>query len=268
MNNLKMQLIETIVAILVLTSEGTSENSNSYKAAVAQHASMGSANSPQDTVALNIAAYSNITKQAAAQGAQIITFPEWGLFGDENPQLKRETIIPFCETINDSLSSPTVNQLSALARANSIVIVSNVCEQTEEGKLYNTEVAFSETGNLIAKYHKMHPWFPKTFDTPPEEIITFTTSWGVTFGLIICYDIVHSQPVKDLLSLGVRHFPYSVSFPVEFISSNGFRMFSKMKSVALLASDLGKGGSGLFVKGKSVGTISEDGSFILGEVAV
>ena len=79
-------------------------------------------------------------------------------------------------------------------------------------QLFNTEVAFDESGVLIAKYHKQHVWKRHVFDTPLIlEVVTFTASFGVTFGLFVCFDIAFPHPQRDLLELGVRHFPYSVA---------------------------------------------------------
>jgi len=61
----------------------------------------------------------------------------------------------------------------------------------EERYQFNTLVAFSETGDLIAKYHKMHLFFERQFDTPDTpDLNTFKTSFGVTFGMAICFDLM------------------------------------------------------------------------------
>lgn len=154
-----------------------------------------------------------------------------------------------------------------------MVVVANVCEKVETNSavyLYNTEIALSETGELLAKYHKEHPWYTDTFDTPPTtEIVTFTTSFGVRFGLFICYDIVHSTPIKDLLAEGVSQFPYSVSFPVQILEKAGFQAWSKQTKATLLASNLGRSGSGIFQKGDVIAAVGRTGAkFAIGPVVV
>lgn len=62
---------------------------------------------------------------------------------------------------------------------------------------------------IIAKYWKMHPWFTSTFNTPPERLVSFTPSFGVKFGLMICFDIAFPSPGPALRKNGISHFPYA-----------------------------------------------------------
>ena len=174
---------------------------------------------------MNLDGYASIARVAKEEGAQIIVFPEWGLFGANNPVRHRDTIKGYCEEINDStLNDPTsvVGKLSLVARTNGVALTANVCESLpipsvsfpgDDYVLYNTEVAFDTDGTMLAKYHKNHPWYTDTFDTPEKEVVKFKTSFGVTFGLIVCYDIVHDTPEMELLDMGVTQFPYSVAEP-------------------------------------------------------
>lgn len=47
-------------------------------------------------------------------------------------------------------------------------------------KLYNTQVAFDNRGNLLNKYHKYNLFLLETnkFDTPPLELSYFDTEFG------------------------------------------------------------------------------------------
>jgi predicted amidohydrolase len=235
-----------------------------------------------DVMESNLQSYEEIARLATASGAQIIVFPEWGLFGKGNPARDREAMQDFCETIDgDTVSSPTtiVGQISALAAKFKVAITANVCEVIhkpslsfpgEDKILYNTEVAFDSDGSLLAKYHKNHPWYTSTFDTPPEEVVSFTTSFGVTFGLFVCYDLVHSTPEDDLLALGVTQFPYSVAEPATLAGREYFEHWTKKHKATLLASNLGNSGSGIFVKGVAVAMVDRGRShnFAVGQVVV
>lgn len=257
----------------------------SYIAAVAQHTSVGVATttSPLDVMESNLKSYEEIARLATASGAQIVVFPEWGLFGKGNPAKDREKMEDFCETIDDtSVSSPTtiVGQLSALAATYKVAITANVCEVIHQPSLsfpgddkilYNTEVAFDSDGTLLAKYHKNHPFYTDTFDTPPEEeVVSFTTSFGVTFGLFVCYDLVHSTPEDELLAMGITQFPYSVSEPATLAGKEYFQHWTKKHKATLLASNLGNSGSGIFVKGDTVAMVDRGRthSFAFGQVVV
>ena len=54
--------------------------------------------------------------------------------------------------------------------------------------LYNTEVAFSEDGAVLAVYHKSHIWGTSPILDQPvvADPVTFDTSFGVTFGVLVC----------------------------------------------------------------------------------
>jgi pantetheine hydrolase len=231
----------------------------SYRAAVAEHKTMGSGDA-MAVVNQSLDRYDTIAHDAKADGAQIIVFPEWGLFGSNNPVSSRETILPFSQPIghpgedllqnsesSSSSSSSIVQRLASIAKAHSIVMVANVSESTADGKIYNTEVAISETGVLLAKYHKHNPWFTKTFDEPDKEVVTFETSFGVTFGLFICYDIFCKEPQQSLKEQGVTHFCYSVCLPVDnFITRWYYQHWAKNNDATILVSNLGGCGSRIF----------------------
>jgi len=239
-----------------------------YTAAIIQYSS----NSPpspttESIIALNLLYYNDKAAEAAAKSADIITFPEWGLFGTSGPANHRETMAPFCEDMEDS---STLTKLKQIAVDNAIVVVANVCEKVVDDDqnelLYNTEVAIAADGTLLAKYHKMHPFFPKTFDTPPEEEDVTFEAFGVTFGLFVCYDLLHSTPQTALLSQGVRHFPYSVALPSLLLSKEYYQHWSKSNNATLLASNLGPvGGGGIFVRGEAV--VHERADMVIATVA-
>jgi pantetheine hydrolase len=63
---------------------------------------------------------------------------------------------------------------------------------------YNTQVVFNEQGELLAKYHKSHLYYEPQWDRGDGVPVTFTTSFGVRFGLMICYDIMWPEPQQSL----------------------------------------------------------------------
>lgn len=206
----------------------------------------------------NLDRYDSIVRDAKAGGAQIIVFPEWGLFGSNNPVSSRETILPFSQPIGNpgddllrkSELSSIVQRLASIAKAHSIVVVANVSECTTGGNIYNTEVAISESGVLLAKYHKLNPWFIKSFDKPDKEVVTFETSFGVTFGLFTCYDLFCKEPQHSLKEQGTIQICYSVCLPFDnFISRWYYQHWAKKNSATILVSNLGGCGSHIFSSG-------------------
>ena len=90
---------------------------------------------------------------------------------------------------------------------------------------------FSSFATSSSKTPQNHPWYTTTFDTPPEEVVSFTTSFGVEFGLFVCYDLVHSTPEDELLAKGVTQFPYSVSEPATFAGKEYYKLWTRKNQV-------------------------------------
>lgn len=236
-----------------------------YKAAVAQYYTAGTGKETHEAiVAKNLTAYKTIAEKAKEKEAQIIVYPEWGLYGtvkrffvaDVSPVHTRDLIRPFSEEIGEKQSDLLLSgddksqlyNLANIAKTCEIVVVANVAEivgkDTDEEKIYNTEVAISADGILLAKYRKFNPFYNKSFDKPDKEIVTFE-SFGVTFGLFVCKDIESPEPRDDLVNLKVKHFPYSVAMPAQYANIRLPR-WSRNEDVTLLASNLGKKGSNIY----------------------
>jgi len=153
---------------------------------------------------------------------------------------------------------------SCLAAQNHIVVVINMydrqpCQQgsgsCKDGHFqYNTEVVFDEKGTIIAKYHKMHPWFAEAFDTPPKNLVTFTTSFGVKFGLMVCFDIAFPSPGPELVKMGVTHFPYSASEGI--VGKAIFKTWSWTYSATVIGANLGLASSAVYTKGTQLASKS------------
>eukprot|EP01135_Chromosphaera_perkinsii_P004774 Nk52_evm5s296 gene=Nk52_evmTU5s296 len=87
----------------------------------------------------------------------------------------------------------------------------SACEQ-HSFLLYNTQVVFDESGNFVTKYHKTH-LYDEPQNTPGTgELVSFTSSFGVTFGLIACFDIMWSNPTDALIEQGVTNFIEIMNF--------------------------------------------------------
>jgi predicted amidohydrolase len=67
---------------------------------------------------------------------------------------------------------------------------------------------------MIAKYYKYHEWIPfkAAIDTPKEApLVTFSTDFGVKFGVFMCFDMFFPTPALTLVDMGIQHFVYSVA---------------------------------------------------------
>ena len=100
---------------------------------------------------------------------------------------------------------------------------------------YNTDVAFSDKGDILAKYRKSHltagsevrsppsssshlrrnfrdarPIWHRcvqvaAFNEPPPKAVYFDTPFGGRFGMMTCYDIEFKEPASLLLAAGVTN---------------------------------------------------------------
>nr|XP_018906892.1 PREDICTED: biotinidase-like [Bemisia tabaci] len=130
-------------------------------------------------------------------------------------------------------SHEVLRRISHAAHLNKIYVVINLLEKfncslqsdcpVDEFLFYNTNVVFDRQGLIIARYEinfmftslslfssnlflplnryrKSHLFREPEFSAPrPTEISTFKTDFGVTFGMLICFDILFEDPAIRLL---------------------------------------------------------------------
>lgn len=178
--------------------------------------------------------YSRIISEAAEQDVDILIFPEYTLnnvaFPVEipdpldkiNPCLKQE---PFDNLLVD---------LSCLARANGIYLCINLSESeecTDESQQerndsracsslgisrYNTNVVLDRNGTVVGRYRKFNLFREGGVNTTlTAELSTFETDFGVTFGNIICFDVLFFEPAMQLVQMGVKNFLFSAMWVSE-----------------------------------------------------
>lgn len=128
--------------------------------------------------------------EAADQGARIICTQE--LFKSRY----------FCQTIDTDhfrlaetvgAQSPTLQQLSEIARNREIVIIASLFEKRAPGLYHNTAAIIDADGSLLGKYRKMHipddPHYLEKFYFTPGDLgyPVFKTRYA-DIGVLICWD--------------------------------------------------------------------------------
>jgi len=287
--------LQLVVGLLVYTCTAITSTPTEYKAAAVQFTAVGTITA---TAASNnrasFDAFDAITADAAHAGVQVIVFPEavlwhWGLHHPgTQPQAARDSIFGgYAELLPEVGSNPCTavsavqgngiaQRLSCIARRHRIVLVANPidiinCTSTDplcppdNHFLYNTAVAFDEHGVLVAKYHKRHNGgtFP-ILDEPryKAELSTFVSSFGVKFGLFICYDMDFQEPASGLYALGVRDFLFPTFWdnepPMQTAAATQ-QGWSRAWGVNLIAANSGdsaaSAGGGLFSGGEVVSAL-------------
>lgn len=217
---------------------------------------------------INVERMGRWMERAKANGSSIVVFPESAIGSCPGDNCGAEgwtrgSILPFLEPIPEPTSPPTVlcddeaamvhapisTRLSCLARQHQIAAVFDLgdvqpCAAApvaggcrEDGRAqFNTAVAFDQDGSLLEKYHKHHlykeeGWFDVDANTTKKG--RFVTSFGVRFGMFICYDIMFEHEEPDAVS----NFVFPTFWGSEGAAAEQQR-WSKQHSANLLAANI------------------------------
>ncbi len=129
-----------------------------------------------------------LTREAAAQGAQIVCLPE--LFRS----------LYFCQSedhdhfqLAEPIPGPSTEALAKLAKELGVVIIASLFERRAAGLYHNTTAVLDADGAYLGKYRKMHipddPLFYEKFYFTPGDLgfQVFPTAQA-NCGVLICWD--------------------------------------------------------------------------------
>jgi len=141
----------------------------------------------------NLEKAAQFIQQAAAQGADLIVFPEDFVAG---PLEGRVDLADF--------DSRYVKYFQKLAVQYSIDIVPGSIIEGDENGLYNTAYYIDQHGDILSQYRKVNLWLPeRSYITPGTDISVFETRFGKV-GLIICWDLMFPEVFRAMVSEGVE----------------------------------------------------------------
>lgn len=163
----------------------------------------------------------NITKalehirEAAKNDAEFIVLPEYvDYMGEDKEKIK------ICETIPGRTSNSFANIAKEL---NVYLLAGSVHEKADDNCVYNTSILFNKSGEMIAKYRKVHLYDAvfegrytiKESDTikAGNKMVTAETSFG-TVGMSICYDIRFPELFRSLALQGSKVIFVPAAFPL------------------------------------------------------
>ena len=136
----------------------------------------------------NMSVATEVIRQAAQRGAQIICLPELFL----GPYFCQE-----CKLENfdraEPIPGPSTGQLARLAKETGVVIIASLFEKRTVGIYHNTAVVLNTDGVLVGLYRKMHIpddplYFEKYYFTPGDlGFRVFATTFG-RVGTLVCWD--------------------------------------------------------------------------------
>ena len=159
---------------------------------------------PGEDVEANLRAAEELLAEAAEAGADLAGLPE--LFTYMGPAARHAEVA-------EPIPGPTSELLAEAARRHRMWILGGSIYEREGDRIYNTSLLFDRTGELAARYRKIHlfdvdlPGQPPiresaTF-TPGEQVVTADVE-GVRVGLSICYDIRFPELYRMLVGQGAE----------------------------------------------------------------
>ncbi len=147
--------------------------------------------------AANLEKAERYIREAAAQGATLVMFPELHLTG----YTLGDRAVELAETTN----GPCMSQVAALARSHGIAVMMGYAELGEDGRSAYDALFFADrSGQVIGSYRKTHlynqenEWFVAGTETPVFD-------WaGQKVGPLICYDLEFPEMTRLLALQGAE----------------------------------------------------------------
>jgi len=132
------------------------------------------------------------TAKAAAQGVNLVVFPEMCITGYWH-------LRDFPRADLEALAEPvpggeTTQALLALAKEHELSVGAGLIEQGEDGRLFNTYVVAMPDGRT-AKHRKLHTFINQHMDSG-DDYTVFDLPDGTRTGILICYDCNLGENVR------------------------------------------------------------------------
>ncbi len=146
-----------------------------------------------------------LAREAAAQGAQVLCFQEL-FYGPYFCQVQEPQYFSLAEPVP---GGPVTEQMTALARELSLVLIVPVFEEEQAGVYYNTAFVIDADGTYLGKYRKTHIpqvngfWEKYYFRPGNLGYPVFQTAVG-PIGVYICYDRHFPEGWRALGLAGAR----------------------------------------------------------------
>jgi predicted amidohydrolase len=186
----------------------------------------GTAATPE-AVAENLERLETVCGLAAAQGVQLLAFPELYLSGYiVTPELARRLAEP--------VDGPSLQRVAAAARRHGLAVACPYPERARvagEERFYDAIALFGADGALLRNYRKTHLWGPdeKLCWSPgylhPQEGEAFTVQAvnGIGVGLLNCYEAEFPELTRNLALRGAKLVLIPTAADTWALLSNGQR---------------------------------------------
>ena len=135
---------------------------------------------------------------AAAQGAQLVVFPEG-------------TQVRFSADLRaaaEPLDGPFCQGLAEAARSAGLAIIATLFEPAPDGRVYNTTVGYEADGSLAAVYRKIHLFdalgYCESDSVAPGSQLVVASLAGLRVGFMTCYDLRFPELARALAAAGAE----------------------------------------------------------------
>ena len=134
--------------------------------------------------------------------SRLVICPELHLCGVEgSPKQRLEQL----QAAAEPLDGPRTRWLGDLAAELGVwLLPGSVCERSSSGGLYNTALAFSPAGELVAAYRKCFPWRPYEPYKAGDRFVVFDLPEVGRVGLSICFDAWFPEVSRHLAWMGAE----------------------------------------------------------------
>jgi len=165
----------------------------------------------------NLQKMAGVINAAAAQGADIIVFPELFLTGYN---MKNKT-----SSLAEPVNGPSSATIKKMAIRHNIGVLYGYPEKVGE-ECFNSAQMINSSGECISNFRKNHLFGPmeKEFFTPGNDIALFDLG-GLTFGILICYDIEFPEIARKSVLSGANVIlvPTATDSPYEEVATTVVR---------------------------------------------
>lgn len=179
-----------------------------------------------EEVSVNLSAASELVRDAAAAGAQLIGLPEnFAYLGSD-----RDHKLALAEETGDDAQGPILSAMRGLARQTGVwLLLGGFPEKIAAGsvtRIGNTSLLLDAEGRIRARYRKIHLFDveapggqqfreSETVSAGAEPVVA-ETPW-FSLGLSICYDLRFPELYRELVARGAR----VLSVPSAFTRETG-----------------------------------------------
>jgi predicted amidohydrolase len=153
----------------------------------------------------NLSRIRALTRRAAEQGAQIVSFHECSITGYTFLQtLNHGQLVDLAEPVPDGSST---RELMKIARDFGRILMAGLIEREPDGKLYKSYITVGPDG-FITKFHKLHPFIHPALTPGRGYHVVDLLGWKA--GFLICYDnnLPENARITSLMGAEVIFMPH------------------------------------------------------------